>query len=199
MVGNGPPISSVTADTTDKHAILLFKDATISYVLPSYSAYLCELFSAPELRQGSFTAVGAVHRPSEDNNHLPRHVGNYWSDYDAELAASEPKPKTFCQYYMAGLKRANKQAGEAYPLVELIAEGVIALARRADPLVNVSNHQRKHRYLLQLLSAKHVASGLFGICDVVRRQSDHPISRRMERQMGRRREACCVGNYWLGY
>jgi DNA helicase-2/ATP-dependent DNA helicase PcrA len=153
LVGNGPPINPVTTDTTDKHAILLFDDATISYVLPSYSAYLCELFSAPELRQGSFTTVGAVHRPSEDNNHLPRHVGNYWSDYDAELAASEPKPRTFCQYYMAGLKRAE-QAGEAYPLVELLAEGLIALARRADPLVNFSNHQRKHRYLLQLLSAK---------------------------------------------
>ena len=117
LVGNGPPISPIATDTTDKHAILLFGDATIGYVLPSYAAYLCEIFSTPELKQGTFTAVGAVHRPSEDTNHLPRHVGNYWSDYDAELAASEPKPKTFCQYYMAGLKRAE-QAGEAYPLVE---------------------------------------------------------------------------------
>jgi hypothetical protein len=41
--------------------------------------------------------------------------------------------------------------------VELLAEGIIALARRADPadpLVNVASHQRKHRYLLELLSAK---------------------------------------------
>jgi DNA helicase-2/ATP-dependent DNA helicase PcrA len=160
LVGNGPSISPITTDTTDKHAILLFDDATVSYVLHSYSAYLCEVFSAPELRQGRFTAVGAVHRPSEDTNHLPRHVGNYWSDYDAELAASEPKPKTFCQYYMAGRKRAE-QAGEAYPLVELLAEGIIALARCADPLVNVSNYQRKHRYLLQLLSAKPEAQAAY--------------------------------------
>jgi DNA helicase II / ATP-dependent DNA helicase PcrA len=153
LAGNSPPIGQVATDTTDKHAILLFGDATIGYVLPSYSAYLCELFSAPELKRGTFTAVGAVHRPSEDTNHLPRHVGNYWSDYDAELTASEPQPKTFCQYCMAGLKRAE-QAGEAYPLVELLAEGVFALARRADPLVNIASHQRKHRYLLELLSAK---------------------------------------------
>jgi DNA helicase-2/ATP-dependent DNA helicase PcrA len=153
LVGNGPPASFITTDTTDKHAVLLFGDATISYVLSSYSAYLCELFSALELRRGTFTAVGAVHRPSEDTNNLPRHVGNYWSDYDAELAASEPKPKTFCQYYMAGLKRAE-QAGEAHQLVELLAEGIIALARRVDPLVSVSSHQRKHRYLMELLSAK---------------------------------------------
>jgi DNA helicase-2/ATP-dependent DNA helicase PcrA len=153
LVGNGPPASFITTDTTDKHAVLLFGDATISYVLSSYSAYLCELFSAPELRRGTFTAVGAVHRPSEDTNNLPRHVGNYWSDYDAELAASEPKPKTFCQYYMAGLKRAE-QAGEAQQLVELLAEGIFALARRVDALVSISSHQRKHRYLMELLSAK---------------------------------------------
>src|SRR5262249_31634772 len=43
LVGNGPPPSRITTDTSDKHAILLFDDATIEYVLPSYSAYLCEL------------------------------------------------------------------------------------------------------------------------------------------------------------
>jgi len=160
LVGNGPPASPIATDATDKHAILLFGDATISYILPSYSAYLCELFSTPELKLGTFTAVGAVHRPSEDINNLPRHVGNYWSDYDAELAASEPKPKTFCQYYMAGLKRAE-QVGEAYPLVELLAEGIIALARREKPLVNIANHQRKHRYLLEVLSAKPEARAAY--------------------------------------
>jgi ATP-dependent DNA helicase UvrD/PcrA len=75
------------------------------------------------------------------------------SDYDAELTPSEPKPKTFCQYYMAGLRRAEI-AGESHPLVELLAEGIIALARQADPLANIPGHQRKHRYLTNLLSAK---------------------------------------------
>ncbi len=153
LIGHGPPRSKITADTRDRHAILLFDDATISSVLPSYSAYLCELFSTQELKRGVFTAVGAVHRPSEDVNHLPRHVGNYWSAYDAELAATEPKPKTFCQYYMAGLKRAE-QAGEAEQLVEFLAQGIIALARRVDPLTHFPTHQRKHRHLLGLLSAK---------------------------------------------
>jgi DNA helicase II / ATP-dependent DNA helicase PcrA len=113
----------------------------------------CVRFVMRNERCRLFTAVGAVHRPSEDVNHLPRHVGNYWSAYDAELAATEPKPKTFCQYYMAGLKRAE-QAGEAEQLVEFLAQGIIALARRVDPLTHFPTHQRKHRHLLGLLSAK---------------------------------------------
>lgn len=81
---------------------------------------------------------------------MPRHVGNYWSSYDAEINVSEPKPKKFCQYYMAGLKRAE-HLGEAFPLVEMLAEGVIALARFAKPLA-VGPNQRKHRYLTKMLS-----------------------------------------------
>lgn len=151
LVGAGPSKSIVASNTQDKNSIFLFDDATIDSVLPSYSRYLCELFTADELAKGVFTAVGAVHRPTGDDK-LPRHVGNYWPDYDHELTVSEPKPSTFCQYILVGLSRASL-IGESYPFAEFLAEGVLALARKANPLLELASRKRKHRHLMVQLQA----------------------------------------------
>ncbi|MGJ4907091.1 UvrD-helicase domain-containing protein [Bradyrhizobium sp. HKCCYLS2033] len=149
LVGRGPS-SDIPRIAADKHAIFLFDDANINGVMPSYSGYLREIFSVESLKKGVFTAVGAVHRPSKDD-HLPRHVGNYWGDYDSELVGAEPKPRYYCQYVMSGLKRSNEQ-GESYHLTEFIAEGVLALVRKSNPLCGLVGRQRKHQYLLELLA-----------------------------------------------
>ena len=47
----------------ETHAILFFDDDTIGYVLERYAEYLTEAFSESELKDGIFTAIGAVHRP----------------------------------------------------------------------------------------------------------------------------------------
>jgi len=162
LVGGGPA-GKISAVTGDKHAILLFDDVSIKDVLLVYSRYLREIFTTDDLKNGVFTAVGAVHRATKDDQ-VPRHVGHYWVEYDPELVASEPKPQTYCQYLMAGLKRAE-ESGESYPLTEFLAEGIFALARRADPLVDIANRQRKHRYLMQLLADKPEARA--GYADLV--------------------------------
>jgi DNA helicase-2/ATP-dependent DNA helicase PcrA len=80
--------------------------------MPCYAAYLLELLSESELRDGTFTAIGATHRPGEDDK-VPRYVAHYWSEYDHEVTASEPRPKTFLQYVAAGRALA-RTSGEAH-------------------------------------------------------------------------------------
>ena len=152
LVGLGPRRNEIPADTDSKHAVFLFDDQTIGYVLPSYAAYLIELFAEPELRDGIFTAVGARHSPAEDKN-APRYVAHYWSEYDHELTASEPRPKTFLQYLAVGRTLA-RTSGEAHHVVEKIADGVLRLAVILNPKAEFSPRKRRHRYVRELLAGQ---------------------------------------------
>ena len=152
LIGCGPPPGTITSDTSGKHAIFLFTDQTIRRVIGTYADYLQELFSEQELRQGAFTIVGAVHRPGEDDK-LPRFVGQYWPDYDYQLTAAEPRPKTFFQYIMVGRRLAHL-SGEAHHLVEKVADGVLRLVRLSNPTTELGNRKRKHRQILELLADK---------------------------------------------
>ncbi len=152
LIGCGPPPGGITSDTSGKHAMFLFTDQTIRSVIRTYVDYLEEVFSQQELREGAFTAVGGVHRPGGDDK-LPRFVGQYWPEYDHELTAMEPNPKTFFQYVMAG-RRLVEVSGEAHHLVEKVADGVLRLVRLVNPISELGNRKRKHRQILELLTDK---------------------------------------------
>lgn len=143
------------SDTSGKHAIFLFDNESIGNVLENYADYLVEVFSENELRDGNFTAVGAVHRPGADDK-LPRHIGHYWPEYDYDIGRADPQPQTFVQYVSAG-HRLSQGSGETHTVVEKIAEAVIRLAQIADPAFSARRSRRKHRYILELLDGKDAA------------------------------------------
>ena len=149
LIGQGPSSPRIASATQDKHAILLFGDDTIGHVLPRYAAYLTELFTEAERRIGTFTAVGAVHRPS-GNDQVPRHVGHYWPAYDYQISSSEPKPATFYQYVTAG-RKGTGETGEAHYSVEKIAEGIIRTIRLANWAARLPSRRRKHDQILEQL------------------------------------------------
>jgi len=149
LVGCGPS-QGISSDATGRHAVFVFQDAGIHCVLPAYARYLCEIFTADDLERGSFVAVGGVHRPSEGQT-VPRSVGHYWPDYDHELRRTDPSPKTFRQFLMAGRGRAE-ESGEAWHVVENIAAGILKLARLANPTVDLGNRRRRHQQVLELLA-----------------------------------------------
>ncbi len=152
LVGLGPVWRNLIAtDTNGKHAVLLFHDQTIDCVMPSYAAYLSEVFSESELRAGTFTAIGATHRPGEDDK-VPRCVAHYWSEYDHELTTLEPRPKTFLQYLSAG-RALTHSSGEAHHTVEKFAEGILRLVAIMNPTADLSARKRRHRYLREILVA----------------------------------------------
>jgi len=150
LVGCGPSKPAITSDTQNRHAIFLFDDQTIKSVLPVYAQYLLTVFSDEDLHEGAFTAVGAVHRPGDDD-HVPRFVGHYWPEYDYELASAEPTPATLVQYVAAGWKLARAQH-ETHHVVEKVAEAILRLAKISNPPAGLGRRTRKHRHILELLA-----------------------------------------------
>ncbi|HEV7509580.1 MAG TPA: hypothetical protein VGS07_32200 [Thermoanaerobaculia bacterium] len=122
----------------------------MEHVIRTYADYLQEVFSEQELNEGIFSAIGGVHRPSSENNHPPRCVGQYWPEYDYKLTGAEPKPETFFQNLMVGRRLADS-AGEAFHVVEKIADSLLRLTRLSNPIAGFANRRRKHRYVLELL------------------------------------------------
>ena len=153
LVGQGPQMRMGSASPAEgQHSILLFADDSAARVLDAYGAILLETFSERELREGTFSAVGQVHRPSSDESRpeFPRHVGHYWSEYDPELAGRDPTPQVFVQYILAGQGAAAK-VGEAYPAVEKIGEAVLYLAGLIGGGQSVRPGRHSHRQILRLL------------------------------------------------
>ena len=153
-----------TSETAGKHAIFLFDDARIGFVLECYAAYLTDLFSEDELREGSFTAIGAVHRPQGDDK-VPRSVGHYWAAYDHAISQAESQPKSFVQYVMAGRRLAQRSRG-SHALVDKVAEGILRLVRLVNSELKLSRRKRRHRYVLELLEEQDEAKK--GYLDLVR-------------------------------
>lgn len=150
--GLGPSTQSIQSETAFQHAVLLFNDDSIGSVLRCFASYLRQLFSDEELRVGTFTAIGAVHRPGEDNN-APRFVGHYWPEYDHQLNYSEPKPGTLNQYVAAGWCKAGER-GDVHAVVEQIAEGILRAVQIARPDARVVHRKRKNRFILESLRSE---------------------------------------------
>lgn len=148
-----------TTDTAGKHAVLLFDEPQVTNVLACYGAYLAEVFSDDDLREGSFTAVGAVHRPKGDD-HVPYTVQHYWPAYDHEISLAEPQPKTLVQYVTAG-RRLAQHSGESHPCVEKLADGILRLIRLTAPDHKLSRRKRRHLYVLDLLEGNADAQNAY--------------------------------------
>ena len=159
LQGHGPrrPLASGRAE--GKHTIFLFGDNGLGKVLRSYAELLLETFSEAELREGTFAAVGMIHR-GEGDAHRPHRVGHYWTEYDPELARTEPKPPTLAQYVLAGQGRAQA-TGESYPAVEKIAEGILRLAGMAEGGGAVRQRGNAHRHVMALLEERADVKGRY--------------------------------------
>lgn len=150
LKGQGPwgkPLASGSSE--GKHTIFLCTEDNISQVMEAYGALILDTFSEGELKEGTFKAVGQIHKDN-GKDQKPRHVGDYWSEYDPELARPDPKPGTFLGYVFIGLGRA-KVTGEAYHAVEKIAEGILRLASKAEGTKIDKRYWNFHRYVLDLL------------------------------------------------
>jgi DNA helicase-2/ATP-dependent DNA helicase PcrA len=131
------------------HTIFLFDDDSMARVLDAYGQLILDTFSEEALNEGVFVAVGQVHKDSGDE-HKPRHVGHYLPDYDPEFSRQDPKPPTFIQYVLAGMAK-SKMTGEAFSLVEKIAEGILRLASMSQGGHLFRPRQHRHRQVVDLL------------------------------------------------
>lgn len=153
LKGQGPKKKLLASGVLEEqHTVFLFEDDSANKILDAYGELLLQTFSEQELREGMFTAVGQVHRPPPVGSaqKFPQHIGDYWPDYDPELASRDPKPQTFVQYVVVGMGRAEA-TGEAYLCVDKIAEGILRLAGMIEGTKAIPHRKHPHRYVIKLL------------------------------------------------
>lgn len=163
LKGHGPEKKFLASGVQGRHTIFLFDPANAPKVLDSYGELLLATLSDQELREGSFWAVGQVHRSAdkEEVHKFPQHVGHYWPDYNPEMSKQDPKPETFVQYVLAGMTKAE-MTREASPVAEKVAEGILRLAGMAEGGKSLHQRKHKHRYVLQLLEDNAKALNRYG-------------------------------------
>jgi hypothetical protein len=149
LKGHGPMKSLASGSPDARHTIFLFDDKGIGKTLDAYAGLLIETFSQQELSEGTFTAIGQVHRPEKDD-HKPRHVSHYWPAYDPCLTRADPTPETLQGYIVAGQAKAGA-TGEAHLAVDKIAEGILRLAGMVAGGSRLLRRIHRHRHIMSLL------------------------------------------------
>lgn len=151
LIGHGPNAHRVTGTVAENHTIFLFDKNSVAEVLPAYAKLLLRTFSADQLKDGRFTAIGQVHRPpiSTDQAKHPHHVGHYWSEYAHELTSQNPRARTLWQFF-ALAKAIQSASSDLAMAVEQIAESILrfAMLLGAQP----PTIRRRHQLVLQLLN-----------------------------------------------
>jgi len=150
LKGNGPKRVLSSGKTQGPHTIFLINEHCAKKVLDAFGNLLVSTFSREELSQGSFFAVGQIHRPPEEEaaHKHPHHLGHYWPEYDPEFSKSEPTPRTLNQYILLGMSRAELER-ESSHAVEKIADGIFRLASEGKH--DLSARKFRHRQILELL------------------------------------------------
>lgn len=158
LIGQGPQKPLASGLSEGRHTIFIFNENNFPTVLDAYGELLLETFSELELREGKFTAVGQIHRPpdNKENQKIPHYVGHYWHDYDPKLTRQESQLQTFRQYVLAGIGKAEA-TGEAFLLVEKIAEGILHLSGLTIGNMPYPRRKNKHQYILQVLEKNLIA------------------------------------------
>ena len=152
LQGQGPKKTLDSGSVKARHTLFLFDVKDMTKVLDAYGQLLIETFSIGELREGTFTAIGQVHRPPEAESAAkrPSYVGHYWPDYAPELSGRDPKPGRFVLCISSGAAVARAR-GESYLAVERIAEGILRLADLIDDKNNYSRSGRRHARAVDVL------------------------------------------------
>jgi hypothetical protein len=152
LCGEGPSRSCCCADPVSmQHTVFLFEPATCQLVFQAFGDLLLNSFSDVDLRNGYFTAVGHIGKPSGSQDHFPRSLRDYWPDYESEATRLEPRPSTLAEYVHFA-QRQKYLRGRTTEAVETVARGIIEILRLADPK-SVWRHGRPHRSLQQVLDA----------------------------------------------
>ena len=153
LQGNGPQ-KWADHNIARQHAIFLFSREEIKSVLKAYGSYLIESFSDDVLKEGRFTAVGAVHKMITEckGEHYPKTVCHYWDEYDPDLIKLDPNPQTFVEYIRIAQAKGIA-CKESYVVTEKIAEAFIRLVNLICENT-LKRKVRKHRALIEWLKDK---------------------------------------------
>jgi DNA helicase II / ATP-dependent DNA helicase PcrA len=151
---SGLGLSATTLKDSMIHAIFIFPDDSTEGVLKSFGQHVLEILPESLVEKGSITAVGSVHRANKAVNpgdkSYPRHVGHYWSNYNAEVTTKDPVPATLVGYVrLAQALITSKQ--DLAPAVDKVASGLIRYAHTIGDANRIIRALRPHRSILEAL------------------------------------------------
>lgn len=106
-----------------QHAIFLFDQACVDRVLPAFGAHILAEFPAP--LPAGFVAKAVAFRKAGEGKSWPRHLGDYWPDFDASQTSRSSGMNTLIGY----VRRARAVLSEDRALhaaASIIWEGLVS-------------------------------------------------------------------------
>lgn len=153
LVGAGAHLE-VDCVEVSENVLLLFDVDALDLVLPAFGELLVETFSQEDLADGSFVAVGHVHRTPAvtSSEKSPQCVAHYWADYDYGIPAGATSAKKYVQGLLAG-QQQSRDSGQTYEAVEILALATLKLVALADGHIGSQRGTSAHRKVLGLLAS----------------------------------------------
>lgn len=156
LSGVGP--RSVTGAPAEcDNAVFIFPDDSTNGVLEAYGRHVLATFSDDTLAQSTVTAIGAVHRDTEDvrpgDAHFPKTLPHYWNGYVAELSRIEAHPRYLIQYIRIA-QASVRCTREVSSGINCLASGLLRLADAIGDARHIRRSGRAHRVIVEALSAK---------------------------------------------
>jgi DNA helicase-2/ATP-dependent DNA helicase PcrA len=146
------------------NAVFIFPSDSTDGVLDAYGRHVLATFSNAALLEADVTAVGAVHQDAREvlpgHAHFPKTLPHYWSGYSAEVSQREPHPRTLIQCIRAA-QAVVRDRRDLFPGVDMIAAGLVRLARRAGGAELLGRRAPKHRGLVDALVANLDATAAY--------------------------------------
>lgn len=154
LCGNGPrPLAGAPNPVSINHTIFLFSTETIHRVLPAFGELLLETFPDGVLRSDGFLAraIGRVGVLQQGEDKIPRHLGDFWSGYEARMAKLEPRMDELVAYIRLA-QHLRKSAGECNESFRLIMRGISELIRVIKPEA-IPRRVRTSRWIMEELKS----------------------------------------------
>jgi len=152
--GNGPrPLAGAPNPASINHTIFLFSTETIQRVLPAFGELLLETFPDRVLHGDGFLAraIGRVGDLQQEEDKIPRHLGDYWSGYEARMAKLKPRPDELIAYIRLA-QHLSKSTGECNGACRLITRGISELIRLVRPEA-IPRRVRTSRWIMEELKS----------------------------------------------
>ena len=140
--------------TKHRCVMFLFEEDKIEFVLKNYAQYLIKTFPSEMLIEGSFTAIGAIHKHEKDDK-IPRKVGSYWPDYRIEKPQGKPRMDSAVQYLNDCLEVSIENSSSQI-VVNAVAEIILHCTSLADKSFESQKRGRAHVSLLQILAERGI-------------------------------------------
>lgn len=146
------------------HTIFVFPDNDASTVLDAFGRHVLATLPAALIGTSAITAVGAVHKLSDDvgpdHNQYPKTVAHYWAGYRPDANRQAPRPRTLAEYIVAA-QAVAQSGGPLYQCVDSVAFGMAHLANLLAGTTHLKAPGRRHLEVEHRLDAAGEAKAIY--------------------------------------